>query len=215
MSPVIDTPPVSPTSSMTRLTAEHESALYDTSTCLLNDALSRVLERISDADEIRAFIESRAEYFQSYSPDCEHMLEWTEIHNDYCQLVEETVQLELSVLGCTEALLLEHIMVSNDVVADRRIARLLAKTDYEHFCAMMHGYDYALRCGAPGDDEPCEFTRVSFEDDDEQHGQLSDEDDDEALEAVERSVATMSLRDQHVIGQSPSPEAVAPPRRRW
>lgn len=210
---LLPTPPVSPTSSMTVLA--EETSLEQASVSLLDDALARVLERISDDGDVRDFVDHHSHRFVSYSPDGEHELEWTEMHVDYCNIVERVITDELSVIGCTEESLLDHIMHGGDPLADRRLSRLLAKTDFFYFCAMMHAYDYASRCLSSeadgGDDEVGDYVHVDEECADAGAHTLSGDDedeDDEGLAQLERSVATTAVRDAR--------NEASPPRgRRW
>ena len=191
---LLPTPPVSPTSNITMLADETEGDLHDAAYSLLDDALARVLERISDDSAIRMFVEGHCYRFAAYSPDAEHELEWTDIHVDYCSLVERVMQDELSVIGCTEESLLDHLM-RGDPLADRRLSRLLAKTDFFYFCAMMQAYDYASRCLTNADDgDEDEVGDYILDEQADAADELSDG-DDEGLEQLERCIATTAVRD--------------------
>ena len=148
---------------------------------LLTDALERVLQHVCDAEAVRSFVDANSATFMSYIPGGEHKLEWTSIHHEYCRLVEGALQTELQVLGCPEAALLDHAMQA-DPLADKLLTRLLAKTDYTHFCEMMRAE--AVSCGDDGD-----FEAV----DEAPHEE--DAEDDEDLATLEHAVLTRAMQE--------------------
>jgi len=164
------------------------TSLQEASARLLTDALSSVLKRLADVQD---FIDDNSAWFASFSADGEHLLEWTSIHSEYCEIVERLLQVELQVLGCSEDALIEHAMRAvEDPVADELLTRLVAKTDYMRFVEMMHEEHVAL----PTRDDEEEYVEVE-EFGQEEDAALGDEDEDEGLlEALlEHSASTMRI----------------------
>ena len=68
------------------------------------------------------------------------------MHADYSTLVERAISTELQVLGCSEEALLETAASKHYSLADKLLTQLLAMTDYEQFCAMMHDRPLVMYC---------------------------------------------------------------------
>ena len=101
-------------------------------------ALTRILDRIAAADDVAAFVEQHKASFSDYAPGEEHQLEWPSLHQHYCSLVEMAIETELERMGCSGDDLAQFAQNSgDDFGADKLLARLLAKSDYGSFCAMM------------------------------------------------------------------------------
>ena len=182
--------------------------LQDSSARLLAEALDRVLERLGGASDVRKFVEAHRGWFETFEPGGEHLLEWTEIHRDYCEIAERAIADELAVSGCSEDALLDHAFEHGfDVAGDDLLAKLVARTDYEQFCAMMHGeacgvydatrHESGVSRGAAADDDDDdddvfdgEFEYVEEVEDEVDAGE---EDEDETLEGLERAVMTSAL----------------------
>jgi len=180
------------------------ASLQEASARLLTDALTTVLKRLND---MRDFVDLHSALFLSYTPGGEHMLEWTDIHNAYCMEVETILHMELQVLGLSEEALLDHASrACEDPAAEQVLSRLLAKTDYEHFCAMMRAEAFHE---ASDEDDAYEYVEVEAAGDRfEQHRLASggvneyleqngeDDEDEGLLEALlEQAVATMRVTD--------------------
>eukprot|EP00325_Prymnesiales_sp_UTEX-LB-985_P029234 CAMPEP_0174736482 /NCGR_PEP_ID=MMETSP1094-20130205/66740_1 /TAXON_ID=156173 /ORGANISM="Chrysochromulina brevifilum, Strain UTEX LB 985" /LENGTH=189 /DNA_ID=CAMNT_0015939585 /DNA_START=43 /DNA_END=612 /DNA_ORIENTATION=+ len=184
-------------------------ALQEVSSRLLTDALTCILKRIHESDDVREFLDACSESFADFSAAGEQRLEWTEMHNEYIAIVEDILTSELQVLGCPEATLIDHVMHSDDPLTKTLLARLLAKTDYEQFCAMMQAESGAAAFARRWtDDDPNEYPAVEVEDD----GEVLQ--DGEALEAVETLVAAMRVAEPEVA-PPPDLQSLANPRRRW
>lgn len=176
--------------------ASNDVPLQEASARLLSAAMDKLLEHLQEADEVNDFVRERSIRFAQYCPGGEHELEWTEAHMDYCELVERAIHAELAVLGCTEDALLGHALhgySSDDPLADSWLHRLLARTDYEKFCAMMHAEHLdtvraAIEYREHGDEGDGEYAAVEeawAEGEDGELGEEADEDlDERALEAA-------------------------------
>ena len=108
-------------------------------TGFLQAALHQILQAIDRAWVIQEYVDANANAFVDYRPGSgEHLLEWTSIHHDYCALVEQAIQSALTELSCDASTVLEYAQTyGGDPRADKLLSRLLAFSDYGHFCAMM------------------------------------------------------------------------------
>lgn len=163
-----------------------DDSLREASARLLTHALRRVLQQLHESDEVAQFVSEACLSFASYSPTGEHMLEWTQWHNLYCTLVDNAIQTELQVLGCSEEALLHHA-VHSDEPPSGPLGRLLALTDYVTFCEMMH----AEACDVHGDtfthNDGAEYEYTEVEE------EAGDEDPEED-EGLEQALATLRLQ---------------------
>jgi hypothetical protein len=187
----------SPSASLHAMEGSVWPELQAASSRLLSGALERVLQRLDDAEDVRAFIDAHSFSFANYAgPDGEHMLEWMQLYHEYCEIVENAIQSELQVLGCSEEALLEHAVHSEDELGNELISRLLAKTEYLQFCAMLH----AEACGvlaeavAPDDGSEYEYEEV----DEAGDAELGEEEDDEGLE---QAVAILQIQEDDAFEQ--------------
>ena len=63
---------------------------------------------------------------------------WFSAYFAYCALVEQAIQSALTELSCDASTVLEYAQTyGGDPRADKLLSRLLAFSDYGHFCAMM------------------------------------------------------------------------------
>ena len=178
---------LTPTSAMAEQD-ELEAELYNSSEKLLREALSRMVSRLNEDDEVRNFIAAHAAWFSSYIPGGECMLEWTDIHHDYVRIAEECFIVELQCLGCSEKAMLDLAQrEGEDPDADELLTRLLAMTDFDTFCAMMFA---ASRQPPSAEEEDDDLLDELPDDAEETHldGNDDDDDDDEGLAACERRV---------------------------
>ena len=170
--------------------------LQEVSARLLTDALTSVLKRLG---EVNSFIDAHAASFADYHADCEHRFEWADIHYEYCAMVEDALQMELLVLGCTEDALFEHAARAvDDPVADELLTRLCSKTDYLRFVEMMHEEHCALPARYDDDDDDA-YEYVEVEEDGEEGAAAPGEADEEEglLEALlEQSIAGLRIADR-------------------
>ena len=162
--------------------------LQQASSRLLEEALERVLQQLDGSGEVRKFIESYSGWFSNYYPGCEHVLEWSDMHNDYCLLAEEFIRQELQVSGCSESALIYYAENgSSDPEAERLLSRLLSMTDYERFCEMMQRASrMPLSVEEEDDDDGEAYAEVVEVDEDE-------DEEDEGLEQCERAVTASRL----------------------
>ena len=176
-------------------TSTMASLVQEASQQLLDDALARVLEQLRTAPAVRKFVQANCSWFADFYPGCEHMLEWTDIHSDYCTLAEGCISTELAVSGCSEDMLLDHA-ARVDQGSDWLLARLLAITDYDHFCALMQAESQAPGIAGDADsaDEANEDgvdAEASDDGDDGDDGDLVSEGEEasEGLEEMEQAMA--------------------------
>ena len=185
---------VSPTSTMSGADGFDEiSELQAASARLLTNSLTSVLKRLESS--CTQFVDEHCSAFGSFTEDGEHLVEWTHCHAAYCDIVEDTLVQELSVLGCSEDALLEHaVRAEGDPTADEVLRRLIAKTDYVRFCAMMRRKAYE---GPTLYEDDGEFVEVLEDEEDAAHGE-EDKDDDEGLVEALLEQAVARLRDAEV-----------------
>jgi len=185
---------ISPTSTMSGADGFDEiSELQAASARLLTNSLTSVLKRLESS--CTQFVDEHCSAFGSFTEDGEHLVEWTHCHAAYCDIVEDTLVQELSVLGCSEDALLEHaVRAEGDPTADEVLRRLIAKTDYVRFCAMMRRKAYE---GPTLYEEDGEFVEVPEDEEDAAHGE-EDKDDDEGLVEALLEQAVARLRDAEV-----------------
>mmetsp|Transcript_7195 Transcript_7195/g.18779 ORF Transcript_7195/g.18779 Transcript_7195/m.18779 type:complete len:223 (+) Transcript_7195:21-689(+) len=193
--------------------------LQGASARLLTDALSQVFAKLDHSDEVRRFISARCAQFVEFSQEGEHSLDWTQIHAEYCTLVERAIDLELQCLGCPEDAVLEHAAHGGSDAAAHLLTRLLAKTDYMYFCEMMHAEAHAQSDDDVRDDDSCDSCDYEYVEadggrlhspsslNDEAAGE--DDEDDEDLESLALQVANLRMHDllgheaqAHAIGDA-------------
>ena len=122
-----------------------QKMVKEMATQFLAAALTRILATIDNTAEIQIFVDDNSAAFVDYRPGGEHLLEWTTIHEEYCTLVEGSISATLAELSCDAQQVTEYAAaVGGDPRADKLLSRLLALSDYEHFCGMMR---YASEVG--------------------------------------------------------------------
>ena len=109
-------------------------------TGFLAGALSRLLQAMEHIYELQEWVDANSAAFADYHRGCEHSLRWTELHTEYVRRVDAGVAAELGQLQCTPELVFDYAKAyGGDPRTDKLLAKLLAMSDYEDFCAMMHG----------------------------------------------------------------------------
>ena len=188
-----------------------ENAECDLPDRLLADALARVLESLREATYVREFTDLHCGAFFHYLPDGEHTLEWTDMHADYSTLVERAISTELQVLGCSEEALLETAASKHYSLADKLLTQLLAMTDYEQFCAMMH--EHSRRSLTTLDEDPYDYAEVEVEQEnggeEAAGGTGEDDEDDEGLIDLELRVLMQALHTSSQCDMSQESETPA------
>lgn len=184
--------------------ADGEADLQDASARLLADALTKMLGTLRDNAAVRAFVDAHSEMFFDYVPGGEFLLEWTDVHHGYVELVERAIVSELEVLGCSEDALLDHALNGGlHLQEDKRLGRLLAKIDFEAFCAMMHANAHG---GMDDDDE-----EYAFVEDEDGVDEVEDDVEDEGLDELQNALAHARIDPQQQLDESSAFEE-EPPR---
>ena len=92
----------------------------------------------NDLDDLEEFVEEHCAAFASWTPAGEQSLEWTALHQQYVAMVEAGVEATLAELSCrSEDVFAYAQQHGGDPRADKVLSRLLALSEYDHFCDMM------------------------------------------------------------------------------
>lgn len=92
----------------------------------------------NDLDDLEEFVEEHCAAFAPWTPEGEQSLEWTALHQQYVAMVEAGVEATLAELSCrSEDVFAYAQQHGGDPRADKVLSRLLALSEYDHFCDMM------------------------------------------------------------------------------
>ena len=92
----------------------------------------------NDIDDLEEFVEEHCAAFAPWTREGEQSLEWTALHQQYVVMVEAAVEETLAELGCrSEDVFAYAQQHGGDPRADKVLSRLLALSEYDHFCDMM------------------------------------------------------------------------------
>ena len=121
---------------------------------VLAEALRRILLELEHVEALDRFIDTHAGKFEGWSAAGEQPLELGSLHAEYRVLVESGIAAALQRLGCTAeevfAAAAAHSasrLLARSEEVERRLARLLAMSDYAAFCRMMSD---VAQCGGMG-----------------------------------------------------------------
>lgn len=107
---------------------------------ILAQALRSILQTIEYTRALDELIEGGCACFADYAgAGSEQRLEWGELHTRYVEVVEAAISEELDSLECSAEELFDYARsVGADAKSDRLLSKLLAMSDYEAFCGVMH-----------------------------------------------------------------------------
>ena len=92
----------------------------------------------NDVDDLEDFVEDHCAGFAHWTREGEQSLEWTTLHQQYVAMVEVGVEQTLAELSCrSEDVFAYAQQHGGDPRADKVLSRLLALSEYNHFCDMM------------------------------------------------------------------------------
>ena len=115
-----------------------QKMVHEMAAQFLAAALKQILQAISRAFHVQQFVDDNSAAFVDFRPGGEHLLEWTSIHQEYCDLIDGVITTTLAQLDCTSEQIFEYARaMGGDPRADKHLSRLLAMSDYNHFCDMM------------------------------------------------------------------------------
>ena len=92
----------------------------------------------NDLDDLEEFVKQHCSAFASWTPGGEQRLDWTALYQRYVAIVEAGVEATLAELSCrSEEVFAYAQQHGGDPRADKVLSRLLAISEYAHFCDMM------------------------------------------------------------------------------
>ena len=137
-----------PTASAEEL-AGMQRMVKEMATQFLAAALTRCLQAIERRFEVQDFVDDNSSAFVDFRVGSEHLLEWTTIHTAYCELVEGVIHSTLVELNCDVQQIFEYVTATGaDSRASPLLHRLMAISDYNEFCVMMHQASRQGPCAA-------------------------------------------------------------------
>ena len=100
------------------------------------------MRALNREDALEELIEAHAHSFAEYEAGTEQRLEWTEVHQQYVEVVESCIAEALSDFECSAEELVAYAQRHNGeggsrAAADKLLCRLLAMGDYAAFCSLM------------------------------------------------------------------------------
>ena len=126
-----------------------QKMVKEMATQFLAAALTRCLQAIERAFELQEFVDDNCSAFVDFRIGGEHLLEWTTIHSEYCKLAEGVISSTLVELSVDAQQIFEYAAATGgDPRADKLLSRLLALSDYDLFCLMMHQASQQGPCAA-------------------------------------------------------------------